>query len=124
MADKHILLADDEEDIKTVVAMFLEAQGYKVTTAFDGLDALEKAEAEKPDLIILDIMMPLIDGFEVCRRLKGEETTAQIPILMLSAAAHAESVNKGLEAGAVDYIVKPFEPEKLLEKVQEILAKQ
>jgi len=121
---KRILLADDEEDIKTVVTMFLQAQGYDVVTAYDGLDALEKAKTEKPDLIILDVMMPLIDGFEVCRRLKEDPATAKVPILMLSAAAHADSVNRGLEAGAEDYMVKPFEPEKLSEKVNEIFAKE
>ncbi len=123
MVKKRILLADDEEDIKTVVAMFLEAQGYEVVTAFDGLDALEKVRTEKPDLILLDIMMPVLDGFEVCRRLKENEETAKIPILILSAAAHVESVNRGLKAGAKDYIVKPFEPEKLVEKIEQFIGK-
>jgi DNA-binding response OmpR family regulator len=122
MPEKRILLADDEEDIKTVVAMFLQTQGYEVVTAFDGLDALEKAKAEDFDLIILDIMMPVLDGFEVCKRLKEDERTRDIPVLMLSAAAHIESVNKGMEAGAEDYIVKPFEPDKLRQKIDEILA--
>lgn len=122
MARKRILLADDEEDIKTVVKMFLESQGYEVVTAYDGLDALEKASSEKPDLILLDIMMPLLDGFEVCKKLKENEQTAKIPILILSAAAHIDSVNRGLKAGAVDYIIKPFEPEKLREKIEQVLA--
>lgn len=122
MAGERILLADDEEDIKTVVAMFLETQGYEVVTAFDGLDALEKARDGGFDLIILDIMMPVLDGFEVCKQLKENEKTRDIPVLMLSAAAHVESVNKGLEAGARDYVIKPFEPEKLREKVEEVLA--
>ncbi|MCX8036356.1 MAG: response regulator [Candidatus Sumerlaeia bacterium] len=123
MVKKRILLADDEEDIKTVVAMFLEAQGYEVITAFDGLDALEKVRTEKPDLILLDIMMPVLDGFEVCKRLKENEDTARIPIVILSAAAHVESVNRGLKAGAKDYIVKPFEPEKLVEKIEQFIGK-
>jgi two-component system alkaline phosphatase synthesis response regulator PhoP len=122
MPGKRILLADDEEDIKTVVSMFLESQGYQVTTAFDGLDALEKARAELPDLIILDIMMPVLDGYEVCKQLKEDERTADIPVLILSAAAHIESVNRGLKAGAVDYIVKPFEPEKLRAKIEEVFT--
>lgn len=122
MARKRILLADDEEDIKTVVTMFLESQGYEVVTAFDGLDTLEKVRSEKPDLILLDIMMPVLDGYEVCKQLKEDEQTADIPIVILSAAAHAESVQRGLKAGAQDYIIKPFEPEKLREKIEQILA--
>jgi DNA-binding response OmpR family regulator len=77
------------------------------------LDAIDQARVEKPDIILLDVMMPLIDGFEVCKRLKADPATAQIPVIMLSAASHAESVQKGINAGAVDYLVKPFEPEQL-----------
>ena len=116
---KKILLADDEDDIKIILKMFLETKGYTVCTAFDGLDAIDQARSEKPDAILLDIMMPLIDGFEVCKKLKADPTTAQIPVIMLSAASHSESVQKGLDAGAADYLVKPFEPEQL----EEILAK-
>lgn len=122
MAGKKILLADDEEDIKTVVKLFLESKGYEVVTAFDGLDTLDKVKTEKPDLILLDIMMPLVDGFEVCKRLKEDETTASIPIVMLSAASKVDSVKKGLDAGAVEYIVKPFEPAKLEEIVARVLG--
>jgi len=122
MAGKRIVLADDEEDIKTVITMFLQSEGYEVITAFDGLDALEKIQTEKPDLILLDIMMPVLDGYEVCKRLKANKQTAHIPILMLSAAAHTESINRAMNAGAKDYIVKPFEPEGLLEKIREVLA--
>ena len=112
MATK-ILLADDEDDVKVVLKLFLEARGYDVVTAYDGLDAISKVQSEKPDVILLDVMMPLIDGFEVCKKLKADPTTAHIPVVMLSAASHAESVKKGLDAGAVDYLVKPFEPEDL-----------
>jgi DNA-binding response OmpR family regulator len=110
---RKILLADDEEDIKIVLRMFLESRGYEVCTAYDGLDAIDQARKEKPDAILLDIMMPLLDGFEVCKKLKADPATAAIPVIMLSAASHAESVQKGLNAGAVDYVIKPFEPEKL-----------
>jgi CheY-like chemotaxis protein len=112
MAHK-ILLADDEEDVKVVLKMYLESKGYQVVTAYDGLDAIDQAQREKPDAILLDIMMPVLDGFEVCRKLKADPQTQAIPIIMLSAASHAESVQKGLDLGAVDYIVKPFEPENL-----------
>lgn len=117
---KKVLLADDEEDIKIVLKMFLEGKGYEVVTAFDGLDAVDVAQHELPDAILLDVMMPIIDGFEVCKKLKADSTTKDIPIIFVSASSHAESVQKGLDAGAVDYLVKPFEPEQveaLLEKV-------
>lgn len=110
---KKILLADDEEDIKTVLKLFLENKGYEVITAFDGLDALDQVKREKPDLVLLDIMMPLVDGFEVCKKIKTDPETAEIPVIMLSAASHAEMVQKGIDLGAVDYLVKPFEPEQL-----------
>ena len=110
---KKILLADDEDDVKIVLKMFLESKGYTVCTAFDGLDAIDQARQEKPDAILLDVMMPLIDGFEVCKKLKADPETARIPVVMLSAASHSESVQKGLNAGAAEYMIKPFEPEQL-----------
>ena len=115
-----VLLADDEEDVKIVLRMFLESKGFEVCTAYDGLDAIDQAKRERPNVILLDVMMPVIDGFEVCKKLKSMPETAKIPVLMLSASSHAESVQKGLDVGAVDYLVKPFEPEhleKLLRKV-------
>lgn len=110
---KKILLADDEEDVKIIIKMFLETRGYTVCTAFDGLDAMDQARTERPDAILLDVMMPVLDGFEVCRQLKANPETANIPVIMLSAASHSEQIQKGLNAGAVDYLVKPFEPEQL-----------
>src|SRR5687768_1880712 len=118
---RKILIADDEEDIKTVLQMFLQSRGYEVITSFDGLDAIDQVRREKPDAVLLDIMMPLIDGFEVCRKLKADPATAQIPIIMVSAAGHAESVKKGLSAGAADYLVKPFEPEVLFKLLQKLI---
>jgi two-component system, OmpR family, alkaline phosphatase synthesis response regulator PhoP len=118
---KKILLADDEMDIKTIVEMFLESQGYEVATAYDGLDALDKVKTEKPDLILLDVMMPMIDGFEVAKRLKADPETKNIPIIMLSAAGQKEAVQRGLDAGAIDYIVKPFEPVELGNKIEKYL---
>lgn len=110
---KKILLADDEDDVKIILKMFLESRGYDVCTAFDGLDAIDQAKTFQPDAILLDVMMPIMDGFEVCKKLKADPATAPIPVVMLSAASHSESVQKGLSAGAVDYLVKPFEPEQL-----------
>jgi DNA-binding response OmpR family regulator len=121
MERKKVLLADDEEDIKTVVRLYLESRGFEVLTAFDGLDAISTAELAQPDIILLDVMMPVMDGFEVARKLKANEKTRGIPIVMLSAASHAESIKKGLEAGARDYLVKPFEPSKLEELIHSVL---
>lgn len=116
---KKILLADDEDDVKIILKMFLESRGYEVFTAFDGLDAIDQAKTNLPDAILLDVMMPLIDGFEVCKKLKADPALAKVPVVMLSAASHSESVQKGMNAGAVDYLVKPFEPEQL----EKLLAK-
>jgi DNA-binding response OmpR family regulator len=118
-----ILIADDEEDVKTVLQMYLESRGFEIVTAYDGLDAIEQARREMPDAILLDVMMPTMDGFEVCKTLKGEASTQAIPIVMLSAASHAESVQKGLSAGAADYVVKPFEPEHLEKLLKKLLEK-
>lgn len=123
MATK-ILLADDEEDVKFVLKLYLESKGYEVVTAYDGLDAIDQARREKPDVILLDLMMPVIDGYEVCRRLKADPSTEPIPIVMVSAASHAESVQKGLAAGAVDYIVKPFDPESLEKLLTNVMARK
>ncbi len=117
----RILIADDEEDIKTVMSMVLESEGYEILTAYDGLDALDKAQNELPDLILLDIMMPMFDGIEVCKKLKSDWKTKDIPIIMVSAAAEDVSMKKAKEAGADDYIIKPFEPEVLLQKVKKYL---
>ena len=118
---KKILVADDEEDVKIIMQLYLESKGYEIVTSYDGLDTLDKVKTEKPDLILLDVMMPVIDGFEVCKKLKDSPDTASIPIVMVSAASHAESKQRGLDAGAVEYIVKPFEPDHLVEVVRKIL---
>ncbi len=122
MGKKKILLADDEEDIKTVIKLYLESKGYDVVTSYDGLDTLDKVKAEKPDLILLDIMMPVINGFEVCKQLKADENTSHIPIVMLSAASHSDSVEQAIEAGALDYIMKPFEPPRIEAILKKILG--
>jgi DNA-binding response OmpR family regulator len=122
MGKRKILLADDEEDIKTVVKLYLESKGYDVVTAYDGLDTLDKAKAEQPDLILLDIMMPVINGFEVCKQLKADDKTSHIPVVMLSAASHADSVERAMEAGALDYIMKPFEPPRVEVIIKKILG--
>lgn len=119
---RKVLLADDEEDIKLVIQMYLETSGYEVVTAYDGLDAIEKAKETKPDLILMDIMMPVIDGIEVTRQIKSLEETKHIPVVMLTAAAQSAMVERAMKAGASDYISKPFEPENLKNIVDQILG--
>jgi two-component system alkaline phosphatase synthesis response regulator PhoP len=121
---KRILIADDEQDIKDVMEMFLDAQGYEVETAYDGLDALDRARTWMPDAILLDIMMPVMDGIDVCRQLKADEKTKAIPIIMVSAASKREKESEAFEAGASDYILKPFEPPDLIQILEKHLGDQ
>ena len=115
-----ILVADDEKHIVQLVRLYLSNEGYQVDTAADGQEALEKARRLKPDLIILDLMMPRIDGWEVCRRLRKE---TNVPVIMLT--ARTEDVDKivGLELGADDYVTKPFNPRELVARVKAVLRR-
>ncbi|MCU0651882.1 MAG: response regulator [Candidatus Omnitrophica bacterium] len=123
MAKKRILLVDDEKDLVEMVKMRLEASGYEIIPAYDGQEGLEKARKEIPDLIILDIMLPKMDGYKVCRLLKFDEKYKKIPIIMFSARAQESDQSTGKEVGADGYIVKPFEPVALVNKIQEFLGK-
>jgi len=118
MANKKILVVDDETQLVEMVKMRLEANGYDVIVAYDGQDGLDKARQEKPDLIILDLMLPKIDGYKVCRMLKFDEKYKNIPIIMFTARAQAEDEKLGKEVGADDYVTKPFEPQVLLGKIK------
>ncbi|MCX5712146.1 MAG: response regulator [Candidatus Omnitrophica bacterium] len=118
---KRILVVDDEAELVELVKMRLEANGYSVLTAYDGKEALDIAKKEMPDLIILDLMLPKIDGYKVCRMLKFDEKYKKIPIIMFTARALESDKKVGLEVGADDYMVKPFEPELLLSKIKEFL---
>jgi len=120
---KKILLVDDEEDMVFAVKKQLEANKYEVTTAGDGQEALDKARSENPDLIILDIMLPKIYGYKVCRMLKFDEKYKKIPIILFSSRAQQEDQEIGLEVGADAYITKPFDPKVLLSKIKELLGK-
>ncbi len=119
-----ILVVDDEKDILELVSLILTEEGLQVFTAQDGLGALEIARKEKPDLILLDIMMPEIDGWEVLKILKIEEETKNIPVAMLTCKTETRDKVLGIQEGAVDYITKPFAPEDLLLRVQDMLGKQ
>jgi CheY-like chemotaxis protein len=119
-----ILIADDEDDIKMILGMYLETCGFRVLTAYDGLDAIERIKESKPDLILMDIMMPVLDGVEVTRQIKATEETRDIPIVMLTAAAQSEMVERALKAGAEEYIAKPFEPDRVKEIIDRILSRK
>lgn len=118
---KKILVIEDEPHISKLVTFILEKQGFKVLQAFVGQEGLEMAKKEKPNLIVLDVMMPNMDGFEAAKRLTSMRETKDIPIIMLSSAAQFKHKMMGIEAGAVDYITKPFDKDELIEKVKEHL---
>jgi two-component system alkaline phosphatase synthesis response regulator PhoP len=122
MADKTILAVDDERHIVRLIQVNLERAGYQVTTAFDGPDALQKVEADKPDLIVLDVMMPKMDGFEVLKRLQANPETRSIPVIMLTAKAQDTDVFRGWSSGVSAYLTKPFNPLELITFVKRILS--
>jgi two-component system phosphate regulon response regulator PhoB len=124
MAKEKILIVDDEEDILELIGYNLARDGYRIETAKTGEMALEKARREKPDLIILDLMLPGIDGLEVCRRLKSDAVTATIALLMLTAKGEDADIVTGLELGADDYITKPFSPRVLLARIRAALRRE
>ncbi len=124
MSKKKILLVDDEEDMVFAVKMQLEASDYEVITAGDGQSALDKARTQNPDLIILDVMLPKLYGYNVCRMLKFDEKYKNIPIIMFTAKIQESDEKTGYEVGADSYITKPFEPQVLLDKIKELLNKQ
>ena len=118
-----ILIVDDEIQLITMVQMRLEANGYEVITANDGEKGLEKAKTENPDLIMLDVMMPKMDGYKVCGLLKNDTRYSKIPIILFSARAQQDDKDVGGEVGADAYITKPFEPPVLLAKIEELIGK-
>jgi len=117
---KKILAVDDERAIVRLVQVNLERQGYQVVTAFDGKEALEKVESERPDLIVLDVMMPYMDGFEVLQNLKKNPNTRDIPVIMLTAKAQDADVFRGWQSGVDCYLTKPFNPMELIAFVKRI----
>lgn len=121
MAEKKILVVDDEPNILKLVSFILKGRGYGVIEASLGQEGITKAKAEKPDFIILDVMMPKMDGFETAKKLKADPATRDIPILMLSSKAQFEDKMKGIDSGAMDYLTKPFEKDELLQKIDEFL---
>ncbi|MCF7908243.1 MAG: response regulator [Candidatus Omnitrophica bacterium] len=121
---KKILVVDDEAALVEMLKMRLEASGYDVLFAYDGQEALDKAKKSNPDLIILDLMLPKVDGYKVCRMLKFDEKYKSIPIILFTARAQDSDKKMGQEVGADAYIVKPFEPKVLLDKIKELTGEQ
>jgi len=119
-----VLAADDDEEILGLVSFRLERSGYDVVLARDGEEALELALEVVPDLAVLDVMMPKLDGFELTRRLRAADATSRMPIILLTARAQDSDVQQGFEAGADDYIRKPFSPDELRARVQAILGRR
>jgi DNA-binding response OmpR family regulator len=122
-ASKKVLIVEDERDILHLVKHYLEKEGYRVSTAATGAEGLKLAKAEHPDLLILDLMLPGMDGLEVCKRLRADQPTAALPIIMLTAKAEESDTVIGLELGADDYVTKPFSPKALVARVKALLRR-
>jgi two-component system alkaline phosphatase synthesis response regulator PhoP len=120
---RKILVVDDEKELVKLIAFNLTIAGYDVLCANSGIEALEICEQQNPELVILDIMLPRIDGWEVCRRLRKNLLTRNIPIIMLSALAEVDDKLKGFDLGADDYVTKPFSPRELVVRVKRVLAR-
>lgn len=119
----RILIAEDEPDIRQLVSITLTFGGYDVVTTSDGAEAVEQAQQTQPDLILLDVRMPKMTGYEACAALKEDPATADIPVVFLSAKGQEDEVRGGMKVGAVDYILKPFAPDELIRRVGELLVK-
>jgi len=120
-AESKILVVDDNEQNLELLVAYLEALGCPVVTAVDGVDALEKVAAEKPDLILLDIMMPRMSGFEVCRKIKSDPTTRDTPVIMVTALNELTDIERGVESGTDDFITKPVNRLELTTRVKSLL---
>ena len=119
----EVLVVEDEPDIRNLIVLHLSREGFRCRTAKSGPEALREARAATPDLVILDLMLPDLDGLEVCRRLRSDAATATIPIIMLTAKADEVDRGVGLEMGADDYVVKPFSPKELIARVRAVLRR-
>jgi len=125
---KKILIVDDDPDLVEAVTMILESKKFEVAAAYGGIEGLQKAKTENPDLIVLDVMMPDKDGYAVCKELKADPTLSNIPVLLLTAVVSKIATTRytqqgGLETEADDYIDKPVEPEVLVKRIETLLAK-
>jgi len=120
---KTILIVEDEQDILQLIKLYLEKEGFRTATAMNGVEALKKVKEDKPALIVLDLMLPELDGLEVCKRLRSVPETALLPIIMLTAKAEESDTVIGLELGADDYVAKPFSPKALVARIKALLRR-
>jgi CheY-like chemotaxis protein len=118
-----ILIAEDEKDIRDLITFLLTFAGHQVVATANGEEAYERAKVEIPDLIMMDVRMPKMTGYEACAKMKAEESIKHIPVVFLSAKGQDSEVQTGLQAGAAEYLLKPFSPDQLTEKVNSILSK-
>ncbi len=121
MANKKILFVDDEKDMLDMVSIRLKSAGYDVVVAENGCEAFERAHAERPDLIILDVMLPKMDGYELCSLFKSDISLMDIPVILLTARSQKEDIEIGMAAGADSYITKPMDGDVLLRTISELL---
>ncbi|HTU96069.1 MAG TPA: response regulator [Solirubrobacteraceae bacterium] len=119
-----ILVADDEEDVRELVSYRLTRSGYEVIDAQDGEEAFRLASENVPDLMVLDVMMPRLDGYEVTRRVRAEESLRSVPVILLTARSQETDVSRGFEVGADDYLKKPFNPDELVARVRAVLGRR
>ncbi|MDE3024691.1 MAG: response regulator [Acidobacteriota bacterium] len=119
-----ILVADDEDDVRDLVVYRLSRSGYDVVEARDGEEALRLAAGAPPDLAVLDVMMPKVDGYEVTRRLRADAATSRIPVILLTSRSQESDVSHGFDVGADDYLKKPFNPDELTARVRALLARR
>lgn len=123
MAEARVLIVDDDPVVRRMLQLSFESEGFDVTTAGDGEEGLNAMRAGKPDVVILDIMMPKLDGMKVMHELKGDDSLRGLPVILLSAKATSLDVELGLKAGASDYVTKPCDPIDLVDRVRSVLAK-
>ncbi len=116
-----IVIAEDEPDIRDLITFTLQFAGHQVIATANGAEAVQAVEKEHPDLVLMDVRMPKMSGYEACRALKNNPETANVPVVFLSAKGQESEVQEGLAAGAIAYILKPFSPDELISRVQEIL---
>ena len=121
-ATKRVLICDDDPVILRLIQVNLELEDFEVLQADNGEAAIEVATAERPDLVILDIMMPRLDGYQTCERLKAQDSTKDIPVVFLSAKAQQSDIDKGVEYGVSEYLTKPFDPNDLVATVKRLLS--
>lgn len=119
-----ILIAEDEPDIRDLIAFTLRFAGYEVVTAANGKEAVDLAPKEMPDMILMDVRMPIMTGYDACKHFKADPLLKHIPVVFLSAKGQESEIQAGLEAGAEEYLLKPFGPSELTESIRRILSKQ